>query len=63
MRVRAHSCCLPVAQLRKKFLPDVEAIVRELREQRMNLIQTAAQFEFCYIAALSMLNDPSWKYE
>jgi len=51
-----------LTQLRKGLLPDGDAIVRELRQQRMNLIQTPEQFEFCYFAALAMLNDPTWYY-
>lgn len=51
-----------VEKLRKGLLPDGEAVLKELRQQRMNLVQTPEQYEFCFFAALAMLNDPSWYY-
>jgi len=50
-------------KLRKKKLPKVREIVHALREQRMGLVQVAAQFRFCYAACLAKLRSVDWMYE
>ena len=44
-----------IEKLRRGFLPDAQAVLVELREQRGVLVQTPEQFRFCFAAALAWL--------
>lgn len=49
-------------KLRRRIIPDLGAILAEIRKQRMLLVQTAMQFSFCHEAAVTFLNSTEFEY-
>eukprot|EP00040_Diaphanoeca_grandis_P023478 m.127687 g.127687 ORF g.127687 m.127687 type:complete len:1185 (-) comp29294_c0_seq3:434-3988(-) len=49
-------------KLKQKIVPDVSAVLTELRKQRMLLVQMPQQFVFVFEALLWALNHRSWAY-
>eukprot|EP00041_Stephanoeca_diplocostata_P031894 m.1004042 g.1004042 ORF g.1004042 m.1004042 type:complete len:1187 (+) comp24047_c0_seq1:242-3802(+) len=49
-------------KLRRRIIPDLAAILEEIRKQRMLLVQTDMQFKFCHEAAETFLNSDKFEY-
>eukprot|EP00036_Acanthoecidae_sp_10tr_P008281 CAMPEP_0182917854 /NCGR_PEP_ID=MMETSP0105_2-20130417/1740_1 /TAXON_ID=81532 ORGANISM="Acanthoeca-like sp., Strain 10tr" /NCGR_SAMPLE_ID=MMETSP0105_2 /ASSEMBLY_ACC=CAM_ASM_000205 /LENGTH=1145 /DNA_ID=CAMNT_0025054873 /DNA_START=250 /DNA_END=3687 /DNA_ORIENTATION=- len=49
-------------KLRRRIVPHLGDVLAELRRQRMLLVQTPSQFQFCHEAAIAALRDPKFEY-
>jgi protein tyrosine phosphatase len=51
-----------IDKLKRRIVPRLSDILVEMRRQRMLLVQTPSQYEFCFDAAIAALEDPSFEY-